>query len=73
MTSISLRKYSEIQSRRQSYLCELSENYKMRGARWDERHARGGQIAELVGGQNPGPVALSRSKIGWREEGAKEM
>ena len=38
----------------------------MEDARWGERPEREGRIKELVGGENQGPKALSRSKKGKR-------
>ena len=49
---------------RQSHPSEISENWRKEDARLGERLGREWQLEELVGGQNPGPEAPTRSKIG---------
>ena len=61
-TSISLQKDSGSQSRRQSHPSKLSENRRKEDACCGKRLEREGQLEELVGDQNVGPEAPSRSR-----------
>ena len=58
-----LQKDSDSQSKKQSHPNELSENSRKGDFRRGERPEREKRLVELVGDQNPGSEAPTRSKI----------
>ena len=55
-------RFGRIQCQRGKKRAAAEERERDEDARWGGRPGREGQIEELVGGQNPGPVAPPRSK-----------
>ena len=62
--SVPLRKDSKSQSKRQSHLNKLFQNWRKGDVRWGERKEKKGQLVKLVGDQIPSPEAFPRCKRG---------